>query len=120
MKHLFSLLLAAFVLIFLAPTKLSAQTVNEAVIKGDTVLALQLIKGGASPNKADDNGTTPLMNACPEEDKAMMAARTPQHRIGRPEEVGAVAAFLLSDDASHVTAQSLAVDGGLLGTLQIR
>ena len=63
---------------------------------------------------------TPLMNACPEEDKAMMAARTPQHRIGRPEEVGAVAAFLLSDDASHVTAQSLAVDGGLLGTLPIR
>jgi NAD(P)-dependent dehydrogenase (short-subunit alcohol dehydrogenase family) len=63
---------------------------------------------------------TPLMNTCPEEDKAMMAARTPQHRIGRPEEVGAVAAFLLSDDASHVTAQSVAVDGGLLGTLLIR
>jgi NAD(P)-dependent dehydrogenase (short-subunit alcohol dehydrogenase family) len=63
---------------------------------------------------------TPLMNGCPEEDKAMMAARTPQRRIGRPEEVGAVAAFLLSDDASHVTAQSVAVDGGLLGTLPIR
>jgi NAD(P)-dependent dehydrogenase (short-subunit alcohol dehydrogenase family) len=63
---------------------------------------------------------TPLMNTCPEEDKAMMAARTPQRRIGRPEEVGAVAAFLLSDDASHVTAQSVAVDGGLLGTLLIR
>ena len=55
-----------------------------------------------------------------EEDKAMMAARTPQRRIGRPEEVGAAAAFLLSDDASHITAQSLAVDGGLLGTLPIR
>ena len=32
----------------------------------------------------------------------------------------AVAAFLLSDLASHVTAQELAVDGGVLGTLQIR
>jgi NAD(P)-dependent dehydrogenase (short-subunit alcohol dehydrogenase family) len=63
---------------------------------------------------------TPLMNACPEEDKAMMIARTPQRRIGRPEEVAAAAAFLLSDDASHITAQSLAVDGGLLGTLPIR
>jgi NAD(P)-dependent dehydrogenase (short-subunit alcohol dehydrogenase family) len=63
---------------------------------------------------------TPLMNVCPEDDKAMMAARTPQRRIGKPEEVAAAAAFLLSDDASHVTAQSLAVDGGLLGTLAIR
>jgi NAD(P)-dependent dehydrogenase (short-subunit alcohol dehydrogenase family) len=63
---------------------------------------------------------TPLMNACPEDDKAMMAARTPQRRIGRPEEVAAAAAFLLSDDASHITAQSVAVDGGLLGTLPIR
>jgi NAD(P)-dependent dehydrogenase (short-subunit alcohol dehydrogenase family) len=63
---------------------------------------------------------TPLLHAVPEADKAMMAARTPQGRIGQPEEVGAVAAFLLSDDASHVTAQSLAVDGGLLGTLPIR
>lgn len=63
---------------------------------------------------------TPMLAGVPEEDKAMMATRTPQGRVGRPEEAGAVAAFLLSDDASHVTAQELAVDGGLLGTLPIR
>lgn len=33
-------------------------------------------------------------------------------RIGRPEEIGASAAFLLSDDASFVTATDLLVDGG--------
>jgi NAD(P)-dependent dehydrogenase (short-subunit alcohol dehydrogenase family) len=63
---------------------------------------------------------TPMLAGTPEEDKAMMAARVPQGRIGRPEEAAAVAAFLLSDDASHVTAQAVAVDGGLLGTLPIR
>lgn len=63
---------------------------------------------------------TPMMNGAPAEAVSAMVATTPQGRIGRPEEAGAVAAFLLSDLASHVTAQELAVDGGVLGTLAIR
>ena len=62
---------------------------------------------------------TPMLAGTPEDFKAAMASRVPQQRIGRPEEAAAVAAFLLSDDASHVTAQSWAVDGGLLGTLKM-
>ena len=62
---------------------------------------------------------TPMLADVPEPFKAHMAARVPQKRIGTPQEAANVAAFLLSDDASHVTAQSLAVDGGLLGTLVI-
>lgn len=62
---------------------------------------------------------TPILGGVPDSFKAQMAARVPQKRIGTPEEAAAVAAFLLSSDASHVTAQSLAVDGGLLGTLMI-
>ena len=62
---------------------------------------------------------TQMLAAVPGHQRANMAMRTPQARIGRPEEAAAVAAFLLSDEASHVTAQSWAVDGGLLGTLAL-
>jgi len=62
---------------------------------------------------------TPILAGVPEGFRARMASRVPQGRIGTPEEAARVAAFLLSDDASHVTAQDLAVDGGLLGTLMI-
>ena len=62
---------------------------------------------------------TPILAGVPEGFKAQMASRVPQRRIGTAEEAAEVAAFLLSDSASHVTAQRLAVDGGLLGTLMI-
>lgn len=62
---------------------------------------------------------TPMLADTPEAFRAVMVSRVPQKRLGTPEEAAAVAAFLLSGDASHVTAQSLAVDGGMLGTLMI-
>ncbi len=38
--------------------------------------------------------------------------RIAMHRAGRPTEIGRVAVFLASEDASYVTGQSLYVDGG--------
>jgi 3-oxoacyl-[acyl-carrier protein] reductase len=45
---------------------------------------------------------------------ARTAAAIPVGRIGNPEEIGAVIAFLCSTPASYVTGQSLLVDGGLV------
>ncbi|MFI5621888.1 SDR family NAD(P)-dependent oxidoreductase [Nocardioides sp. NPDC051685] len=39
--------------------------------------------------------------------------RVPMARWGRPEEIGAVIAFLASDDASFITGQAIVADGGL-------
>ncbi len=38
----------------------------------------------------------------------------PMNRIGRPEEIAATVAFLLSDEASFITGAILAIDGGYL------
>jgi NAD(P)-dependent dehydrogenase (short-subunit alcohol dehydrogenase family) len=64
---------------------------------------------------------TPLLDSVPggatEENLKAMGGMIPQGRVGQSEECASLVAFLLSDAASHITAQSIAVDGGLLGTL---
>lgn len=50
------------------------------------------------------------------EDEKMLAARnrtTPLRRIGQPEEIGPVAAFLASPAASFITGQVIVADGGV-------
>jgi NAD(P)-dependent dehydrogenase (short-subunit alcohol dehydrogenase family) len=45
-----------------------------------------------------------------------VAATYPLKRLGVPDDVGSVVAFLLSDDAGWVTGQTIVIDGGLILT----
>jgi NAD(P)-dependent dehydrogenase (short-subunit alcohol dehydrogenase family) len=46
------------------------------------------------------------------EDMSLAVSRVPAGRIGTPDEIAAVASFLLSDDAGFVTGATWTVDGG--------
>jgi NAD(P)-dependent dehydrogenase (short-subunit alcohol dehydrogenase family) len=48
--------------------------------------------------------------------RARLGTGVPMGRIGTAEEAAELACFLLSDRSSHITAQAIAVDGGILGT----
>jgi len=63
---------------------------------------------------------TPLLNSAPQQLGDLgrkvidvMVGSTVLRRMGEPDEVAAVIAFLCSDDASYVTGQALGVSGGL-------
>jgi NAD(P)-dependent dehydrogenase (short-subunit alcohol dehydrogenase family) len=47
-------------------------------------------------------------------DLGAVARRTPMGRLAAPEEIAKAAVFLASDDASHITGETLLVDGGFV------
>ncbi|MBL8170473.1 MAG: SDR family oxidoreductase [Acidobacteria bacterium] len=56
---------------------------------------------------------TPILENLPDQIRPLMVANTPLGRIGKPEEIAAVALFLASDESSYVIGQTISPNGGL-------
>ncbi|MEI8327328.1 MAG: 3-oxoacyl-ACP reductase FabG [Betaproteobacteria bacterium] len=56
---------------------------------------------------------TPILKSIPEKVIAEMEHRVPLRRLGRPEEIASVYAFLASDEASYINGAVIEVSGGL-------
>jgi 3-oxoacyl-[acyl-carrier protein] reductase len=81
------------------------------IIGATKALALELAKRKITVNcVAPGFIETEMLASLPLEE---MTSMIPMKRIGRPEEVAATVAFLLSDEAAYITRQVISVNGGL-------
>ena len=56
---------------------------------------------------------TDMTDELPEEQKQMLLGKIPAGRLGSPDEIAAVVAFLASDGAAYITGETLQVNGGM-------
>ena len=104
---------AVFAIANQVPYSISKGGVNQLT----KVMALSLAPHGIRVNAIGPGSIMTDMLAAVVSDAAArrrVLSRTPLGRIGRPEEIAAIAAFLASDEASYVTGQTLYADGGRL------
>lgn len=84
-----------------------------AVIGFTKCLAKESARSGITVNAiAPSYINTEMLQAVPENVMQKFIAAIPSNRLGTPEELAAVAAFLSSDDSSFVTGECIVVSGG--------
>ncbi|MFC5441203.1 SDR family NAD(P)-dependent oxidoreductase [Rhodanobacter ginsenosidimutans] len=80
-------------------------------------LAIELAPLGITINNIAPGAIKTPINAELMDDPALLKAlraNIPLKRLGTPEDVAGVAAFLASDDAAYITGTTVGIDGGLL------
>lgn len=78
-------------------------------------LALEVAKSGVTVNTVSPGYlATRMVTAVPQEVlESRILPQIPVGRLGRPDEVAALVAFLASDDAGFITGSNLAINGGM-------
>ena len=89
---------------------------SKAGIVGLTrTLALEGARGNVLVNCVSPGATeTQMFAGVPEKVVQFMLSRIPLRRLANPDEIASVHTFLASEDASYITGQNIAVDGGAL------
>lgn len=90
-------------------------TAKAALIGMTKALAKEMGPSGIRVNCVAPGAVdTDMMAGFSEQDKQALADETPLCRIGKPEEIASVVSFLASRDASFITGQVIAPNGGMV------
>lgn len=88
---------------------------SKAAVVGMTrTMALELARAKITVNAiAPGFFVTPMTDAIPADVKEKFVQKIPLRRMGNPDEIASLIAFLASDEASYITGQTFYIDGGL-------
>ena len=89
---------------------------NYSAAKAALIGATKALAQEVAPRKVTVNAVAPGFiesDMTKDLDQATLKKLVPTGRFGRPEEVAALVAFLVSDDAAYITGETVSINGGL-------